>query len=44
MSTGVYVIERDITEPLVIALVVVVVYKCSDGFFQIYGYLVGHKA
>ena len=32
MSTGVYIIGRDITEPFVIAPVVVVVDECSDGF------------
>ncbi|MFC1965690.1 hypothetical protein ACFLWI_01905 [Chloroflexota bacterium] len=44
MSTGVYIVGRYITEPFMITAVVVVVYKCSDGFLQFTGYLAGHKA
>ena len=44
MPTGVYSIGRDITEPFVIAPVVVVAYKCPDGFLQFTGHLVETKA
>ena len=37
MSTSVYIMGRDITAPFVIAPVVVVVYKCPDGFLQFTG-------
>ncbi len=44
MSTGVYIIGRDITEPFVLAPVVVVVNEYPDGFLQFTGHLVGTKA